>query len=82
MRINVYSQELTSEVNMVEKGSNTGVTYHAAQLMATVYRRMTGAEIDLCERIAEMGEDEELTKTDRAMLSLLETQFWKEINPL
>lgn len=33
MRINVYSQELTSEVNMVEKGSNTGVVYHAAQLM-------------------------------------------------
>jgi hypothetical protein len=56
--------------------------YHAAQLLATVYRRMTGAEIDLCERIAEMGEDDELTKADRAMLSLLETQFWKEINPL
>jgi hypothetical protein len=56
--------------------------HHAAQLMATVYRRMTGAEIDLCERIAEMGEDEELTKADRAMLKLLETQFWKEINPL
>jgi len=33
MRINVYSQELTPEVNLVEKGSNTGVTYHAAQLM-------------------------------------------------
>ena len=33
MRINVYSQELTSEANMVEKGSNTGVVYHAAQLM-------------------------------------------------
>jgi hypothetical protein len=55
--------------------------HHAAQLMSTVYRRMTGAEIDLCERIAEMGEDEELTKADRAMLSLLETQFWKEIHP-
>jgi len=56
--------------------------HHAAQLLATVYRRMTGAEIDLCERIAEMGEDEELTKADRMMLSLLTTQFWKEINPL
>lgn len=33
MRINVYSQELTSEVILVEKGSNTGVTYHAAQLI-------------------------------------------------
>jgi hypothetical protein len=33
MRVNVYSQELTSEVLMVEKPSNTGVTYHAAQLV-------------------------------------------------
>lgn len=33
MRINVYSQELTSEVIHVEKKSNTGVTYHAAQLI-------------------------------------------------
>ena len=33
MRINVYSQELTSEVLLVEKPSNTGVTYHAAQLV-------------------------------------------------
>lgn len=33
MRINVYSQELTDEVIMISKGSNTGVTYHAAQLI-------------------------------------------------
>ncbi len=33
MRINVYSQELTSEVKHIEKASNTGVTYHAAQLI-------------------------------------------------
>lgn len=33
MRINVYSQELTNEVVLVEKGSNTGITYHAAQLI-------------------------------------------------
>jgi hypothetical protein len=33
MRINVYSQELTSEVVRVEKPSNTGITYHAAQLI-------------------------------------------------
>lgn len=33
MRINVYSQELTNEVLLIEKGSNTGVTYHAAQLI-------------------------------------------------
>ena len=33
MRINVYSQELTDEVILVEKGSNTGVVYHAAQLV-------------------------------------------------
>jgi hypothetical protein len=33
MRINVYSQELTSEVLLVQKVSNTGTTYHAAQLI-------------------------------------------------
>ena len=33
MRINVYSQELTDEVILIEKSSNTGVTYHAAQLV-------------------------------------------------
>lgn len=33
MRINVYSQELTSEVIHIEKESNTGVIYHAAQLV-------------------------------------------------
>ena len=33
MRLNVYSQELTNEVIHVEKKSNTGVTYHAAQLI-------------------------------------------------
>lgn len=33
MRINVYSQELTSEVICIKKESNTGVTYHAAQLI-------------------------------------------------
>lgn len=33
MRINVYSQELTDEVLLIAKTSNTGVTYHAAQLI-------------------------------------------------
>lgn len=33
MRINVYSQELTSEVAEIKKESNTGVVYHAAQLI-------------------------------------------------
>lgn len=33
MRINVYSQELTDEVLMLEKPSNTGVVYHAAQII-------------------------------------------------
>jgi hypothetical protein len=33
MRINVYSQEQTSEVIHVEKVSNTGVKYHAAQMI-------------------------------------------------
>lgn len=33
MRINVYSQELTPEVNLIAKESNTGIVYHAAQIM-------------------------------------------------
>jgi hypothetical protein len=33
MRINVYSQELTDEVILIEKQSNTGIVYHAAQLI-------------------------------------------------
>lgn len=33
MRINVYSQELTDEVGVVEKVSNTGLTYSAVQFM-------------------------------------------------
>jgi hypothetical protein len=33
MRINVYSQELTDEINTIEKKSNTGLVYSAVQLM-------------------------------------------------
>lgn len=33
MRINVYSQELTTETNLLAKESNTGLVYHAVQLM-------------------------------------------------
>jgi len=33
MRINVYSQELTSEVRMESKKSNTGIVYQAAQII-------------------------------------------------
>lgn len=33
MRINVYSQELTSEVIKISKESNTGIVYDAAQLI-------------------------------------------------
>lgn len=33
MRVNVYSQELTDEVLLIEKSSNTGITYHAVQLV-------------------------------------------------
>lgn len=33
MRINVYSQELTSEVKLIEKESNTGAVYSAVQLI-------------------------------------------------
>ena len=33
MRINVYSQELTNEVKVIEKESNTGLVYSAVQMM-------------------------------------------------
>lgn len=33
MRVNVYSQELTPEVQRISKESNTGVVYHAAGLV-------------------------------------------------
>lgn len=33
MRINVYSQELTDEVLLIAKESNTGIVYHAAQMI-------------------------------------------------
>jgi hypothetical protein len=33
MRINVYSQELTSEVKLISKESNTGIGYRAVQMM-------------------------------------------------
>lgn len=33
MRINVYSQELTDEIKLIAKVSNTGITYHAAQMI-------------------------------------------------
>ena len=33
MRINVYSQELADEVHLIEKVSNTGLTYSAVQYM-------------------------------------------------
>jgi len=32
MRVNVYSQELTDEIELIEKVSNTGLTYSAVQL--------------------------------------------------
>ena len=33
MRINIYSQELTDEVILIKKESNTGIVYHAVQLI-------------------------------------------------
>ena len=33
MRVNIYSQELTDEVKLIRKESNTGVVYHAVQLV-------------------------------------------------
>lgn len=33
MRINVYSQELTNELKIIEKESNTGLVYSAVQMI-------------------------------------------------
>ncbi|HEY4723498.1 MAG TPA: hypothetical protein VII92_16705 [Anaerolineae bacterium] len=33
MRVNVYSQELTDEIKLIHKESNTGIVYWAVQLM-------------------------------------------------
>lgn len=33
MRINVYSQELTNDVRLIVKESNTTIVYHAVQFM-------------------------------------------------
>lgn len=33
MRVNIYSQELTSEARPLQKESNTGIVYHAVQLV-------------------------------------------------
>lgn len=46
MRINVYSQELTSEVIAVAKESNTEVTYHAAQLILHSSERLHHPPMD------------------------------------
>lgn len=46
MRINVYSQELTDEVVQVDKVSNTGLTYHAAQLILHSSERLHHPPMD------------------------------------
>ena len=33
MRVHVYSQELTDEVNLIEKKAGTGVVYHGVQFV-------------------------------------------------
>jgi hypothetical protein len=46
MRINVYSQELTSEVIALEKVSNTGRVYQAAQLILHSTERLHHPPMD------------------------------------
>ena len=46
MRVNIYSQELTDEVITVEKVSNTGLTYHAAQLILHSSERLHHPPMD------------------------------------
>lgn len=33
MRVHVYSQELTDEVNLIEKKADTGIPYHGVQFV-------------------------------------------------
>jgi hypothetical protein len=46
MRVNIYSQELTDEVILIEKPSNTGITYHAAQLILHSSERLHHPPMD------------------------------------
>lgn len=46
MRVNVYSQELTNEVLQIEKKSNTGVIYSAAQLILHSSERLHHPPMD------------------------------------
>lgn len=46
MRINVYSQELTDEVILLEKTSNTGVVYHATQMILHSSERLHHPPMD------------------------------------
>lgn len=46
MRINVYSQELTSEVVEIEKTSNTGRVYSAAQMILHSSERLHHPPMD------------------------------------
>jgi hypothetical protein len=46
MRINVYSQELTDEVVLIEKVSNTGLTYSAVQLILHSSERLHHPPMD------------------------------------
>lgn len=46
MRINIYSQELTNEVLSVHKTSNTGLVYHAAQLILHSSERLHHPPMD------------------------------------
>jgi hypothetical protein len=52
MRINVYSQELTSEVNVIEKEANTGLVQSVARLVDT-YKR--SGRVAACLEYAEIS---------------------------
>jgi len=46
MRINVYSQELTSEIEVVEKLSDTGLVYSAVRLFLHSSERLHHPPVD------------------------------------
>ena len=79
MRVNVYSQELTSEANLISKVSNTGLTYSAVQLMLHSSERLHHPPAD-DDRSAvtfwlpkSMERRRDLAETFRRMATLVET---------
>lgn len=77
MRINVYSQELTDEVELIRQESNTGITYSAVRLILHSSPKLHHPPMD-DDRSAitiwlpkSAGRREELAETLRQMADLV-----------